>query len=61
MPAWRDKLTDDQIWDLAAYVRSLSGLPSKDAASSRAEGMSAGTPQTLTPHGETYNSDAAQQ
>lgn len=61
MPAWRDKLTEDQIWDLAAYVRSLSGLPSKDAVSSRTESMSAGTPQTLTPHAETYNSDAAQQ
>jgi cytochrome c oxidase cbb3-type subunit III len=61
MPAWRGKLTEDQIWDLAAYVRSLSGLPSKDAVSSRAESMSAGTPQTLTPHPETNNSDAAQQ
>jgi cytochrome c oxidase cbb3-type subunit 3 len=61
MPAWRGKLTQDQIWDLAAYVRSLSGLPSKDAVSSRSESMSAGTPQTLTPHPETNNSDAAQQ
>jgi cytochrome c oxidase cbb3-type subunit III len=61
MPSWRGKLTEDQIWDLAAYVRSLSGLPSKDAVSSRSEGMSAGTPQTLTPHGEMYNSDTAQQ
>src|SRR5579872_619059 len=25
MPSWRGKLTDDQIWDLAAYVRTLSG------------------------------------
>jgi cytochrome c oxidase cbb3-type subunit 3 len=61
MPSWRGKLTEDQIWELAAYVRSLSGLPSKDAVSSRAESMSAGTPQTLTPHPETNNSDAAQQ
>ena len=59
MPAWRGKLTEAQIWDLAAYVRSLSGLPSKDAVSSRAETMSAGTPQTLTPHPDTTNSDAA--
>jgi cytochrome c oxidase cbb3-type subunit 3 len=59
MPAWRGKLTEAQIWDLAAYVRSLSGLPSKDAVSSRAERMSAGTPQTLTPHPDTTNSDAA--
>jgi cytochrome c oxidase cbb3-type subunit 3 len=61
MPAWRDKLTSDQIWELAAYVRSLSGLPSKDAVSSRAESMSAGTPQTLTPHAEMNNSDAVKQ
>lgn len=61
MPAWRTKLTADQIWDLASYVRSLSGLPSKDAVSSRSESMSSGTPQTLTPHGEVHNSDTAQQ
>ena len=61
MPSWRGKLTEDQIWELAAYVRSLSGLPSKDAVSSRSESMSAGTPQTLTPHPDAKNSDAAQQ
>jgi len=61
MPSWRGKLTEDQIWDLAAYVRSLSGLPSKDAVSSRPESMSAGTPQSLTPHAEPKNSDAPQQ
>jgi len=61
MPAWRDKLTEDQIWQIAAYVRSLAGLPSKDAVASRAEGMSAGTPQTLTPHPEATDSDPAPQ
>src|SRR3954452_15920057 len=61
MPAWRGKLTDDQIWKLAAYVRTLSGLPSKDAVSSRSESMSAGTPQTLTPHQRPQNSDTAEQ
>jgi cytochrome c oxidase cbb3-type subunit III len=61
MPSWRGKLTEDQIWQLAAYVRSMSGLPSKDAVSSRSESMSAGTPQTLTPHPETTNSDAVKQ
>ena len=49
MPAWRGKLTNDQIWDLAAYVRTLSGQPSKDAVSSRAEGMSNTAPASLTP------------
>jgi len=61
MPSWKGKLTPDQIWDLAAYVRSLSGLPSKDAVSSRSEGMSAGTPQTLTSHGDVKSSDVSQQ
>ena len=61
MPSWKAKLTPDQIWSLAAYVRSLSGLPSKDAVSSRTEGMSGPTPQTLTAHVETNNSDAAEQ
>ena len=61
MPSWRGKLTEDQIWDLAAYVRSMSGLPSKDAVSSRSESMSGPTPQTLTPKPEPTDSDAAQQ
>ena len=61
MPSWRGKLTEDQIWNLAAYVRSLSGLPSKDAVSSRAEEMSGPTPQTLTPKPEPTNSDAVPQ
>src|SRR5689334_25437826 len=45
MPAWRGKLTDAQIWKVAAYVRSLSGQPSKDAVSSRADAMSSTEPQ----------------
>jgi len=61
MPSWRGKLTDDQIWKLAAYVRSLSGQPSKDAVSSRSEGMSATTPQSLTPREPAHSSDSADQ
>ena len=61
MPAWGSKLTSDQIWKLAAYVRSLSGQPSKDAVSSRAESMSATTPQSLTPREPAHSSDSAQQ
>lgn len=61
MPSWRGKLTEGQIWDLAAYVRSLSGLPSKDAVSSRTEGMSTGTPGTLVSHGTIKTSDSARQ
>ena len=61
MPAWGARLTDDQIWKLAAYVRTLSGLPSKDAVGSRTEAMSGPTPQTLTPHQQPQPSDTAEQ
>lgn len=59
MPAWRSKLTDEQIWQLAAYVRSLSGQASKDAVSSRTEAMSAGSPQTLAKREQPRSSDTA--
>ena len=61
MPAWRDKLTADQIWKLAAYVRSMSGQPSKDAVGSRTEGMSTTTPATLAPREPAHESDSAGQ
>src|SRR5947209_3028599 len=61
MPAWRAKLTDDQIWQLAAYVRSLSGQPSKDSVSSRTDEMSNTAPQTLTPREPAHTSDTAEQ
>jgi cytochrome c oxidase cbb3-type subunit 3 len=61
MPAWRNKLTDDQIWKIAAYVRTLSGQPSKDAVSSRTEEMSNTAPQTLTPREPAHSSDTADQ
>jgi cytochrome c oxidase cbb3-type subunit 3 len=61
MPSWRNKLTSDQIWKIAAYVRTLSGQPSKDAVSSRSEEMSSTTPGTLTPREPAHESDTAQQ
>lgn len=61
MPAWRGKLTDDQIWKIAAYVRTLSGQPSKDVVSSRSEGMSSTTPGSLTAREPAHTSDTAEQ
>ena len=61
MPSWRSKLTEDQIWKLAAYVRSMSGQPSKDVVNSRADAMSSTTPQTLTPREAAHTSDTAEQ
>jgi len=61
MPSWRSKLTDDQIWQLAAYVRSMSGQPSKDAVSSRSESMSNTAPSSLIPREPAHTSDTAEQ
>jgi cytochrome c oxidase cbb3-type subunit 3 len=41
MPSFRGKIPDDQVWELAAYVRSLAGLARKDAAPQRSDHMSA--------------------
>jgi cytochrome c oxidase cbb3-type subunit 3 len=46
MPSFRGKLPPAQIWELAAYVRSLSGNVRKDAVPARSEGMSAIPPLT---------------
>ena len=61
MPSWRSKLTEDQIWKLAAYVRTLSGQPSKDAVSSRSESMSSTTPASLAQREPAHTSDTAEQ
>jgi cytochrome c oxidase cbb3-type subunit III len=46
MPSFRGKLPDYQIWQLAAYVRSLSGQASKSAAPSRDDDMQFKRPET---------------
>lgn len=61
MPSWRAKLTDEQIWQLAAYVRSLSGQVRKDAVGSRTDTLSNTPPQTQTVPRPPKQSDSAQQ
>ena len=39
MPSFRGKVPDQQIWELAAYVRSMSGQASQAAAPSRNDDM----------------------
>jgi cytochrome c oxidase cbb3-type subunit 3 len=41
MPSFRGKLSNDQVWQLAAYVRDLSGLHRKDVRNSRSDIMPA--------------------
>lgn len=45
MPSFRGKLTDQQVWQLAAYVRSMSGQLAKDVSPSRDDDMSIKTPE----------------
>src|SRR4051812_47747478 len=46
MPSFRDHLTGQQMWQLAAYVRTLSGLAPKDAVPSRGDELSSKAPIT---------------
>jgi cytochrome c oxidase cbb3-type subunit 3 len=39
MPSFRGKIPDHQVWQLVAFVQSLSGNVPKDAANGRADGM----------------------
>ena len=39
MPAFGVRLSDEQVWQLVAYVRSLSGRQPMDAVSARSEHM----------------------
>lgn len=39
MPAFGGKIVEDQIWQLVAYVRSMSGLLRKDVAPGRSDDM----------------------
>lgn len=55
MPAFRGKIPDFQIWELAAYVRSLSGLVPKDVAPGRDDHMSGPPPESSTPRQQPKN------
>jgi cytochrome c oxidase cbb3-type subunit III len=46
MPSFAGRIADTQVWQLVAYVRSMSGLVRADAAPGRADGMQAGEPET---------------
>ena len=49
MPAFRGKIPDYQIWQLAAYIRSMSGLAPKDAAPNRADHMNVKPAESSSP------------
>jgi len=48
MPTFRQKIPDRQIWELAAYVLSMSGQSPKDASPNRDDHMSGKPPESST-------------
>jgi cytochrome c oxidase cbb3-type subunit 3 len=56
MPSFRQRLSNDQIWRLVAYVRSMSGLLAKDAEPTRDDDMSYRPSEQRTPKAKPVNS-----
>ena len=48
MPSFRERVPDSQIWQLAAYIRSMSGQLRKDAAPTRDDHMQGKPPESMT-------------
>jgi cytochrome c oxidase cbb3-type subunit 3 len=49
MPAFKDKVTEDQMWQLTAYVLSMSGQARIDVLPGRSDHLRARTAENLTP------------
>ncbi|MDY7227701.1 c-type cytochrome [Hyalangium rubrum] len=47
MPSYRGKIPDQQVWQIVAYVRSMSGLLRTDVAPSRADSLSVKPPEAM--------------
>jgi cytochrome c oxidase cbb3-type subunit 3 len=59
MPAFAGRIPDDQLWQIVAYVRSMSGQLRKDVAPARNDSLAPGAPESdrdqeqpriVTPH-----------
>jgi len=48
MPSFREKIAEDQIWQLVAYVESVSGHSPLDSLPGRSDHMNARRPENLT-------------
>jgi cytochrome c oxidase cbb3-type subunit 3 len=57
MPSFRNLLTETQMWQLAAYVRSTASQVPKDVPPSRADTLANTPPITLEPHKALRDSD----
>jgi cytochrome c oxidase cbb3-type subunit 3 len=60
MPSFRGKVPDDQIWQVAAYVRTLSGNAPKYVAGGSSQGMAAIPATSRIPEQPPKTSEASQ-
>jgi len=56
MPSFRGKISNDQLWEIVAYVRSLSGLTNQSAANARDDHMKGPPPPNSVPQGTPHDS-----
>ena len=49
MPSFGGKIPPEQVWQIAAYVRSMAGLTPKQASPSRPDHLQAKSPEMSTP------------
>ena len=47
MPSFGGHIPDNEVWEIVAYVRSMSGLASSTAAPNRSDSMHAGKPESM--------------
>ena len=50
MPSFRNKIPDYQVWQLVAYVQSMSGQTPIDTSSGRSDHLQARTPEIIQPY-----------
>lgn len=56
MPSFRNRIVPQQVWQIVAYVRSLSGLLSKDVAPGRSDDMQVNAQEQQTTKQRPVNS-----
>jgi cytochrome c oxidase cbb3-type subunit 3 len=59
MPSFRNILTEEQMWQLAAYVRAMNGQVPKDVPPSRGDNLAGPPPITLEKKQRLHDSNDA--
>jgi cytochrome c oxidase cbb3-type subunit III len=59
MPSFRGRIPENQVWQLVAYVRSMSALVRRDAIAGRDDGIQKGKPEQRRSRAEPQNSSEA--